>query len=96
MGDRSIRLADIRIATLAVAVVRYGFAPAMAWALYQRRCNERIVVREARKIAVEAGKIVVEAKTGSERMQRMTYVLTVATVVITVATLVNVAVAILK
>jgi hypothetical protein len=54
-GD--IRIVDIRVAKLAVAIVRYLFPPAMALALIQRRRNQRVVEREATKIAIARAEV---------------------------------------
>lgn len=89
MGDGSIRVADLRVSRVTRIFVRYVYPLVIAWALYQRGRNQKIVVIEAEKLGAQAGQIVAEAKAGSQTLRRLTYILTVATVIITVATLVS-------
>jgi hypothetical protein len=71
----TIRIADLRVSKLAVAILRYLLPPTLAWALMQRRHNESAAVDAAAKLGADAARIVIEAKEGAQTLRRWTFVI---------------------
>lgn len=81
MGDHSIRLADLRVSKLAVAVVRYVYPPMLAWALIKRHRSERIAAREVEKLGSSVAQVVIQAQVGAQTLRRLTYAIVLLTAV---------------
>jgi hypothetical protein len=91
MRDKTMRIADLRVSSVVVAVGRRAFPFWAYYVLRERRRTERIAQESATKLGESAAQVVVEAKEGSEAMQKMTLVIVLATLVIVVATVLNTA-----
>jgi hypothetical protein len=80
MSD-STRIADLRVSRLTIFFVRYVYPLVGAWAVVQRRRNQRVVEEAAERIGADAARVVVAAQRGSQTVRRLTYLIAVATIV---------------
>jgi hypothetical protein len=80
-GRRYVRLADVRVPRVHLWMLRYVFPPAMAWALRQRKRNEREAARSAEGIARTVGTYMREAAQSARTMRRLTWVIAGMTLV---------------
>ncbi len=80
MSD-STRIADLRVSRLTIFFVRYVYPLVGAWALIQRRRNQRVVEKTAHELGADAARVVVAAQRSSQTIHRLTYLIAVATVV---------------
>jgi hypothetical protein len=82
MPDDSIRLADVPVPKIWVRFWRgWGFPLYMLLVLLGLRRNERKAGAAAKELGETAAKVVVEARSGSLVLRRLTYVIALLTLV---------------
>ncbi len=80
MSD-STRIAGLRVSRLTILFIRYVYPLVGAWALVQRRRNQRVGKKTAHELSADLARVVVAAQRSSQTVRRLTYLIAVATVV---------------